>query len=186
MNQNGHTISTQVVHAGESKKKPYHSLTTPIVQTSTYVFEDTASLIEHMQRKMDQQPVERGEYGRYGNPTQHTVERKLAQLDGGEAALLFSSGMCAITSTLWALLSAGDHLILTDDSYRRTREFCLTFLKRFGVETTVIPIGDYDALESAIRRNTRLIFSETPTNHTCASWTCPAWSTSPTGTASRS
>lgn len=157
-------ISTQAVHAGEDKVKPYHSLAMPIVQTSTYAFEDTAALIEHMQRKEDKLPLQRDEYGRYGNPTQRVVERKLAVLDGGEDGLLYASGMCAITSTMLALLSAGDHIIFTDDCYRRTREFCLTYLKRYGIEATMVPMGDYDALEAAIRDNTRMIFSETPTN----------------------
>ena len=161
MNDN---ISTQAVHAGEDKVKPYHSLTMPIVQTSTYAFEDTAALIEHMQRKEDKLPLKRDEYGRYGNPTQYTVERKLAALDGGEDALLYASGMSAITSTMLALLSAGDHIVFTDDCYRRTREFCLTYLKRYSIEATMVPMGDYAALEAAIKDNTRMIFSETPTN----------------------
>jgi cystathionine gamma-synthase len=156
--------ATQSVHAGEDKVKPYHSLTMPIVQTSTYVFENTAALIEHMKRKEDRKPLEREEYGRYGNPTQRAVERKLAALEGGGAALLYASGMCAITSTLLTLLSAGDHVVLTDDCYRRTREFCLTYLKRFGIEATLVPMCDYEAMEAAIRNNTCWIFSETPTN----------------------
>ncbi|HIC93891.1 MAG TPA: aminotransferase class I/II-fold pyridoxal phosphate-dependent enzyme, partial [Anaerolineae bacterium] len=164
MGEEASTIFTQAVHAGEEKRKPYHSLTMPIVQTSTYVFEDSAALIEHMERKMTFKELEREEYGRYGNPTQSTVERKLAELEGGEAALLFASGMCAITSTLLTMLSAGSHMILTDDCYRRTRQFCLTFLKRFDIEATIVPMGDYQALEAAIRENTRLILSETPTN----------------------
>lgn len=164
MEHDNGTIFTQAVHAGEEKQKPYHSLTIPIVQTSTYVFEDTAALVEHMQRKIDEKPPLRDEYGRYGNPTQRTVERKLAELDGGEAALVCASGMCAITSVLLTMLSAGDHLILTDDCYRRTREFCLTFLKRFGIQATIVPMGDYESLEAAIGEDTRMILSETPTN----------------------
>ncbi len=164
MSQKSTTIFTQAVHAGEEKCKPYHSLTMPIVQTSTYAFENTAALIAHMQRKVDGQELLREEYGRYGNPTQRTVERKLAELDGGEDALLFGSGMCAITTVLLTLLSQGDHLIMTDDCYRRTRQFCLQFLNRYGIETTIVPIGDYASLEAAIRSNTRLILSETPTN----------------------
>lgn len=164
VSKNPHAVSTQAVHAGEDRVKPYHSLTTPIVQTSTYVFEDTAALIEHMRRKEDRQPLEREEYGRYGNPTQRAVECKVAALDGGEEALLYASGMCAITSSVLALLSAGDHMVLTDDCYRRTREFCLTYLKRFGIETTLVPMGDYEAMEAALRDNTRWILSETPTN----------------------
>lgn len=158
------SFSTQAVHAGEEKFKPYHSLTTPIVQTSTYVFEDSAAIIAHMERKKARKELKREEYGRYGNPTQHAVERKTAELEGGEAALLFASGMCAITSTLLTMLSTGSRLVLTDDCYRRTRQFCQTFLKRLGVEASIVKTGDYQAMEAAIKDNTRLIFSETPTN----------------------
>jgi cystathionine gamma-synthase len=104
------------------------------------------------------------EYGRYGNPTVATVERKLADLDSGEAALLFSSGMAAVTVTLLTLLSAGTHMVITDDCYRRTRQFAIQFLSRYGVEVTQVPAGDPDALEAAVRPNTRLFFSESPTN----------------------
>jgi cystathionine gamma-synthase len=157
-------FSTRAVHGGETKIKPYYSLTTPIVQTSTYVFENTAAVIEHMQRKIDLLPPLRGEYGRYGNPTQATVERKLAELDGGEMALVFSSGMAAVTTVLLTLLSGKGHVVITDDCYHRTRSFCTEFLSRFDVETNIVPVGDYQALEDAINTRTRLIFSESPTN----------------------
>jgi len=157
-------IGTQAVHVGETKDKPYGALTMPIVQTSTYSFEDTAAVVAHMQRKQAELPLLRGEYGRYQNPTQATVEHKLAALDGGGDAVLYASGMCAATSVLLTLLSSGDHIILTDDLYRRTREFCLDFLSRFGIETTLVKTGDYAGLEAAIRPHTRLIFSEAPSN----------------------
>jgi cystathionine gamma-synthase len=106
----------------------------------------------------------RDEYGRYSNPTQGAAERKIAALEGGERAVLFASGMCAITTTLLTLLSSGDHLVLVSGVYRRTHEFALDFLSRWGIETTLAPIDDLDALAAAIRPTTRLIFSETPTN----------------------
>ncbi|MFH1084296.1 MAG: PLP-dependent transferase, partial [Chloroflexota bacterium] len=101
-------FDTQSVHAGEERVKPYGSLTMPIVQTSTYHFEDTAALLAHMRRKEEGLPLLRGEYGRYGNPAQTVVELKLAALEGGEAALVLASGMAAITGTLLTFLSAGD------------------------------------------------------------------------------
>jgi cystathionine gamma-synthase len=157
-------IATRAVHSGEIKDKPYGSLTMPIVQTSTYSFEDTEAVITHMKRKQDNLPPLRGEYGRYGNPTQTTVERKLAELDSGEDALILASGMAAATTILLTLLESGDHIIVTDDLYRRTREFCLTFLGKFGVETTLVQTGDYQAMADAIRPTTKLIFSEAPSN----------------------
>jgi len=136
----------------------------PIFQTSTFTFTDTADMAAFMEAQAQGRETTRLEYGRYGNPTVAAVERKLADLDGGEAALLFSSGMAAVTVTLLTFLAAGSHVILTDDSYRRTRQFVTEFLVRYQVEATIVPIGDDEALEAAIRPDTRLIFSETPTN----------------------
>jgi cystathionine gamma-synthase len=117
-----------------------------------------------MQRKSTGEPREREEYGRYGNPTQSAAERKIAALEGGERALLFASGMNAITTTLLTLLSSGDHMVMVDGCYRRTRQFAREFLPRWGVETTLVPIDDAAALAAAIRPTTRVIFAETPTN----------------------
>jgi cystathionine gamma-synthase len=155
--------STRSIHDGR-RRNPYHSLADPIVQTATYTFEDTAELRQFMELRL-WGPVEgRTEYGRYGNPTVEAVEARLAALEGAGDAILFSSGMAAISTVLLALLSSGEHVVITDDCYRRTRQFCLTFLKRLGVECSVVAMGDYEALESAIRPNTKLIVSESPTN----------------------
>lgn len=155
--------STQAVHGGR-KSNPYHAITDPIVQSATYTFEDTADLVHFMEYRL-WGPVEgRVEYGRYGNPTVSAVEARLATLEGAGDAILFASGMAAITTALLALLSSGDHLVITDDSYRRTRQFCLTYLKRLGIECSIVPMGDYTALEQAIRPETRLVVSESPTN----------------------
>src|SRR5512136_141256 len=129
-------FSTRAVHAGEERAKPYHALTTPIVQTSTFTFADTADVVDYQEGRLSGTDKERTEYGRYGNPTVAAAERKLADLDGGQAALLFSSGMAAVTVTLLSLLEVGTHLIITDDGYRRTRQFATQFLKRCGVEAS--------------------------------------------------
>ena len=157
-------LSTRVVHAGEKRVKPNHALTTPILQTSTYTFENTRDLVNYKEARLWGDETDREEYGRYGNPTIAAVEAKLANLDSGEVACLFSSGMAAVTSTLLSLLAAGSHLIVTDDCYRRTRQFVSKFLTRYGVETTQVPMGDYEAMAAAIRPNTRVILSESPTN----------------------
>jgi cystathionine gamma-synthase len=157
--------STQAVHAGTQRRKLFHSLNTPIVQTATYTFANTQELIDFMQGKTWGSGAEREEYGRYGNPTVQAVERKLAALEHGEDAVLYASGMNAVTSVLLSVLPTGAHIVMTDDCYRRTRQFCQTFLSRFGIETSVVPMGDYDALENAIiPRKTRFIISESPTN----------------------
>jgi cystathionine gamma-synthase len=159
-----HSFSTRSVHAGEARTKPHHALTTPIVQTSTFTFANTADLVQFKEAYMWGEEKERSEYGRYGNPTVTAVERKLAELDSGGDALLFSSGMAAVTTTLLMLLSAGTHVVMTDDCYRRTRQFVTQFLERYGIEATLVPVGDYAALEREIRPNTRLILTESPTN----------------------
>ena len=156
---------TRSVHAGRARRQPNHSLTTPLIQTATYTFQDTADLVSFMQSKVWGDGTDREEYGRYGNPTVRAVEARLAALEGAEDALLFASGMAAITATLLSMLPTGSHIILTDDCYRRTRQFALAFLRRLGIESTLVPMGDYEALEAAIRPgSTRLIVSESPTN----------------------
>jgi cystathionine gamma-synthase len=161
--------STEAVHGkmGMRNSQPHHALVTPLVQTATYTFTDTADLCAFMEAKMwgtDPDMAERGEYGRYGNPTVRSVEKRLAALENGDDALLFPTGMAAVTNVLLSMLSAGSHVIFTDDCYRKTRQFCQTFLQRLGIESTQVPMGDFEALEEAIRPNTRIIISESPTN----------------------
>jgi cystathionine gamma-synthase len=152
--------STQAVHGGEPRTKLASSLTTPIMQTATYTFTDTQELSDYFEGRL----IDRDEYGRYGNPTQRVAERKLAALEGAQAAVLFSSGMAAITTTLFAMLSKGAHVVVTDDAYRRTRQFLHQILRRYGIEVSTVPAGDYERMEEAVRQTTRLIFSESPTN----------------------
>ena len=151
--------STLAVHAGEERQKPGNSISDPIFCSSTYTFADTQAVIDFIEHK---QPRE--EYGRYGNPSEKVVERKLAALEGGEAALLFSTGMAAIVGLLMAKLSAGDEVVFFDECYHRSREFCLKHLSRFGVVTHQVRACDYDAMQAAVSPKTRLLVSESPTN----------------------
>ncbi len=159
-------INTLAVHGGDDRARAHQAIPMPIIQTATYAFADTADLINFMQQRAWGNGIEgREDYGRYGNPTVQAVERKVAALEGAEDAVLFSSGMAASTSLLLASLPTGAHIIMTDDCYRRTRQFCLTFLSRLGIETTIVPMGDYAALEAAIQpKRTRFLISESPTN----------------------
>jgi cystathionine gamma-synthase len=152
-------FSTDAVHAGEPRHKDGNALTTPIMQTATYTFADTQELRDHFEHR-----IEREEYGRYGNPTQRIAEQKLAALEGAEDCLLVSSGMAAVTTTLFAMLSRGAHVVVTDDSYRRTRQFLNQTLHRYGIECSTVPAGDYEAIADAIKPNTRILISESPTN----------------------
>jgi cystathionine gamma-synthase len=159
--------STQAVHAGETRQRLGHSITTPIIQSATFTFDDSADLTAFMRSKVwgEEGEADREDYGRYGNPSIYAVERRLAALEGGEDAVLFASGMAAITTLLLASLPTGAHIVMTDDCYRRTRQFCTTFLKRLGIDTSVVPMGNFEAMEAAIiPKKTRIIISESPTN----------------------
>ncbi len=159
-------MNTLAVHGGDDRPRAHQAIPMPIIQTATYAFADTADLVNFMQQRAWGNGLEgREDYGRYGNPTVQAVERKVAALEGAEDAVLFSSGMAASTSLLLASLPTGAHIVMTDDCYRRTRQFCLTFLARLGIETAIVPMGDYAALEAAIQpKRTRFIISESPTN----------------------
>jgi cystathionine gamma-synthase len=153
---------TDAVHAGVPSARPDHSVAPAIVQTATYAFADTADL-DRYQSGNDPDP-ERQEYGRYGNPTVREVERRIAALDGAEDALLFASGMAAITTAILTLVKAGDHIVLFRDVYRRTRQFVTDILGRFGVEHSLVEPASIDGLKAALRPRTRVAITESPTN----------------------
>ena len=158
------TNSTQAVHAGEKRFRTHNSLTVPVVQSAVYTFDATADLVAYTEDRLFWDEPEREEYGRYGNPTVRALEAKLAELEGAQDAIVVSSGMSAVTATLLLLLQPGQHFVLTDNCYHSTLDFSQNFLKRYGIACTLAPFGDYAAIEAAIRPETRLIFSESPTN----------------------
>jgi cystathionine gamma-synthase len=116
-------VSTQAVHAGEARQKPGDAITDPIFSAATYTFPDTQSVIDFIEQKLP-----REEYGRYGNPGEKVVERKLAALEQAEAGLLYSTGMAAIVGLLMSKLNAGDEIVFFDECYHRSREFCAKHL----------------------------------------------------------
>src|SRR6478672_9963784 len=152
-------LSTLSVHGGEARQKPGDSITDPIFCASTYTFEDTQAVIDFIE---DEQPRE--EYGRYGNPGERVAERKLAALEGGEMAVLYSSGMAAMVGLLMSKLNAGDEVIFFDECYHRSREFCTKHLSRFAAVTRQVRACDYEAMAAAINSKTKLLVSESPTN----------------------
>ena len=151
--------STRAVRGGERTPEQGNTVGTPIHQTSTFFFRDSAEVRDYAEGKKL-----RDEYGRYSNPTWRAVEGKLCELEGAEAAVLFASGMCAATTTFLALLPKGGHLVVTSDCYRRTRQFARQYLSKLGVEVTVIEPADTIALKDALRDDTTLFFTESPTN----------------------
>jgi cystathionine gamma-synthase len=154
--------STDAVHAGDPRVKRFDSVTQPVVQTSTYTFENTREIIDMFEGAHER--PDREEYGRYGNPTTRAVELRVAALEGTEDSLLFSSGMAAIANALFALVHAGEHVVLFTEGYRRTLKLVTTTLAGFGVAHTVLDAGDLESLETAIRPETRVVLHESPTN----------------------
>jgi cystathionine gamma-synthase len=154
--------STDAVHAGDARDKPFDALPQPIVQSSTYSFEDSAEIVALTTGAHPR--GDREEYGRYGNPTCRAVEERVAALEGTEDAALFASGMAAVTTTILALVKAGQHVVFFKDGYRMTREFISGTLAGFGVASTLLDAGDLAALPGALRPETRLVVSESPTN----------------------
>ena len=103
------------------------------------------------------------DYSRSGNPTREALEKTIAELEGGTRGFAFASGLAAISTSLM-LLSAGDHIIMTEDVYGGTFRFVTEVLPRFGIEHSFVNLSNLDAVEQAVQSNTKLIYIETPSN----------------------
>jgi cystathionine beta-lyase/cystathionine gamma-synthase len=149
---------TESVRGGVNLKKRHAAMAQPIYQTSTFQVSDS-----------DQQLLATGSdmyYTRYGNPTHTAVEQAIAELEGADTALLFSSGMTAITTSILALVKSGDHIVAQRDLYGGVTKFLSNWASKFGIETTFVDTTDYDQHARAIRPNTKLLYLESPTNPT--------------------
>jgi cystathionine beta-lyase/cystathionine gamma-synthase len=158
MKTHKHRQETESVHGGMNLKKKNGPVMPPIYQTSTFEAADNEQQLRATHTDMF--------YTRYGNPTHTAVEAAISELEGTESALLFASGMSAISSAILALVSAGDHIVAQRDIYGGTTKFLSSWLPRFGVETTFVDTIDYKQHEQAIRPNTKLLYLESPTNPT--------------------
>ncbi|HEX3353206.1 MAG TPA: aminotransferase class I/II-fold pyridoxal phosphate-dependent enzyme [Terriglobales bacterium] len=158
MKKHGHHPETEVVRGGTDLHKKNGPLSTPIYQTATFEAKDSEQQVRATSTDMF--------YTRYGNPTHTVAEKAIADLEGTDAALLFSSGMNAITTSILALLKGGDHVVAQRDIYGGATKFFSQWLPRFGVETTFVDTMEYDQHARAIRPNTRLLYLESPTNPT--------------------
>lgn len=154
-------FSTKAVHLGEARDPSTNSIVTPIYQTATFGFASTRELLDVMRGSKAGNV-----YSRWWNPTVMAVERKLAQLEGTEDAMMFTSGMSAISSAVMTIVSKGDHVVAVRDLYGGTYELFTLILPRFGVETTLVDTTNLSDMSRSLRRNTRLIYAETPTNPT--------------------
>ena len=155
--------STQAIHAGErgtsSTGKSGIPLLPPIYQNSTFRFTTAAECAEAF-RDEDSGYV----YTRWGNPTQDVLEKKLAVLEAGEAALATASGMGAVSTALLTALAEGGHVVAMANLYSATFQILNEDLRRFGIETTFVDSTDLSQIERAIRKDTKVLYLESPTN----------------------
>jgi len=158
MKKHKHQSETEAVRGGADLHKKNGPLSTPIYQTATFEVTDSEQQVRATSTDMF--------YTRYGNPTHTVVEKTIAGLEGMDAALLFSSGMNAITTSILALLKSGDHVVAQRDIYGGATKFFSQWLPKLGIETTFVDTTEYDQHALAIRPNTRLLYLESPTNPT--------------------
>jgi cystathionine beta-lyase/cystathionine gamma-synthase len=149
---------TKAVRGGTDLSKKNAPLSTPIYQTSTFQVTDSDQQLRATHTDMF--------YTRYGNPTNTVAESAIAELEGVDAALLFASGMAAITTSVLALLKSGDHIVAQRDIYGGANKFLGQWLPKLGIETTFVDTTEYDQHARAIRPNTRMLYLESPTNPT--------------------
>lgn len=143
-------FATKAIHAGQEPDPSTGAIITPIYQTSTYVQEGVG--------------IHKGfEYGRTQNPTRLALEQNLAALEGGQFGYAFASGMAAINVIL-SLFATGDHFVVSDTTYGGTFRLFDKVLRNFGLEFSYVNTSDLDAVNQAIKPNTKMIFIETPTN----------------------
>lgn len=159
-NNDEYSPETQVVHLGVEMGE-HMAVTTPIFQTSTFAFQSAehgAALFAGQGKGYI--------YSRMGNPTVQALEKAVAGLEGGFGGLACGSGMAAVHTALATLLQQGDHLICSDAVYGPTCTLVETYLKRYGIESSVVDTSDLDAVEAAFRPNTKVVYIETPGNPT--------------------
>ncbi|MCC3377088.1 aminotransferase class I/II-fold pyridoxal phosphate-dependent enzyme [Cohnella sp. REN36] len=151
-NREAQDFGTKLIHFGKEIDAATGASSVPIYQASTFHHFD-----------LERPPVH--DYSRSGNPTREALEQYIAVLEGGTNGFAFASGMAAI-STAFLLLSAGDHVIVTEDVYGGTYRLLTTVLNRLQIESTFVDMTDFDRIVAARRPNTKAVFLETPSNPT--------------------
>ncbi|MFW6088422.1 MAG: cystathionine gamma-synthase family protein [Gemmatimonadota bacterium] len=154
-------FGTRAVWAGEGELSWHGATQVPVVHSVTFGFDDVDRWLE----------VGAGRapghiYSRNTNPTVDVFEAKLRDLEGGEAATSFATGMAAVSNTLFALLAPGSRVVSLRDTYGGTSRLFLEFLPRFGIDVTLCDTEDHEAIEAAVGRGCDLLYLETPTNPT--------------------
>ena len=144
-------FSTTAIHAGNEPDATTGAVSVPIYQTSTYAQEAFGK------------PTGGYEYARTQNPTRAACERNVAALEGAQYGFAFASGMAAIDATL-RLVKAGDHVIVSDNTYGGTYRLFTRILANYGIEFSFVDTSDPANVEAALKDNTRMVYVETPTN----------------------
>lgn len=152
-------FNTRIIHQGQYHDKETGAHVSPIYQTSTFVLPNTEEAI-----RLNQNQDQGFTYTRFGSPSAAELEKKIALLENAEAALAVSSGMAAISTALLTVLRAGDHLIAGDIIYGCTFALVQNVLTEYGIETTLVDTTDLEAIEKAVKPNTKCIYIETPAN----------------------
>lgn len=145
-------FATKLLHFGAEIDEHTGASSVPIYQASTFHHHDIFNPPEY-------------DYSRSGNPTRDALEEYIALLEGGARGFAFASGMAAI-STTFLLLSAGEHVIVTEDVYGGTYRLLTTILDRLGIESTFVDMTDFEAVKAALKPNTKAVFMESPSNPT--------------------
>ncbi len=154
-----HSFFTKAVHAGEDRDANFGAVSVPIYPASVFAFSDADEGIAiHNYEKPGYF------YGRLGNPTVEALEKTITELERGEDALAFASGMAAISAAAFTLVGSGDHVVAPESMYSTTTNFLNQIDKQFGVETTFVDAANAEAYTAAIRPNTKMFWVETPSN----------------------
>lgn len=153
------SIDTKIIREKQIPDPQTGAISQSIVPAVAYAFPDAETAATVVAGE-----TEGVYYGRYGNPTLQTLERKIAALEGGEDALGVASGMAAISTALLAFLKHGDHVIVTKDVYGGTYSFLTSLAPRFGIEFDFVDCTDITSITNAIKPNTKAVYIETPSN----------------------
>src|SRR5687767_11627399 len=156
---NDKSFFTQSVHAGEDREANFGALSVPIYPASVFAFADADEGIAIHNYEKDGYF-----YGRLGNPTVDALERTVAELERGEDALAFASGMAAISAAAFTLVGSGDHIVAPESMYSTTTNFLKHIGESFGVETTFVDASNAEAYAAAVRSNTKMFWVESPSN----------------------
>jgi methionine-gamma-lyase len=153
------SIYTTAVHAAEDHSEHFGALSVPVYPASVYAFPgaDEGAAIHNEEK-------DGYYYGRLGNPTQRALEAAMVELENGESSLALASGMAAVSAAVFTLCKSGDHVVAPESGYSTTQNFLRHISERFGIETTFVDAADAGNYAAAVKPNTKLLWTETPSN----------------------